>query len=82
VGQSHHLKVATTGLFGHASVELDGEQIQSVLAGISLHLRGGDPNSATLELLVPTVDADGEFEVMLPEATQALLKRLGWTPPT
>jgi hypothetical protein len=77
----HHLKVTATSQAGHGTVELDGTPIQRGLRGIDLRLHAGEVNAATLELVVPTMDVEGEFEVVLPEETQALLKRLGWTPP-
>ncbi|HEY5987611.1 MAG TPA: hypothetical protein VIV12_14740 [Streptosporangiaceae bacterium] len=76
-----HLKVTTTSQGGHATVELDGMRMDGALLALGLRVRAGEPNSATLDLYAPTVEAEGEFEVVLPEQTQALLKRLGWTPP-
>jgi hypothetical protein len=77
----HHLKLATTSQAGHGTVELDGQEIQNGLVGVELHVHVGEMNSAILELKAPTFEADGEFQIMLPEETQAALKRLGWTPP-
>jgi hypothetical protein len=78
----HHLKVTTRNGAGHSTdVELDDQRISSALRGVDLHLKVGELNSATLELFAPAIEFDGEAEVQLPEETQALLKRLGWTPP-
>lgn len=78
----HHLKVSSTTGHGHATkVEMDGQPIEQALRGLDLGLHVGELNIATLELLAPVVEFEGEAEVQLPEATQALLKRLGWTPP-
>jgi hypothetical protein len=77
----HHLKVVTTSQLGTAKVELDGEDMAGAFAALELRLRSGEPNLAVVELAIPMADAEGEFEVVLREETQALLKRLGWTPP-
>ena len=77
----HHLKIATTSPVGRATIELDGEQIQHGVRGVAVRLEVGELNQATLELVAPEVEAEGEFQIMLPEETQDLLKRLGWTPP-
>lgn len=77
----HHLKVTVpNGHGGKGAVELDGEQLKKVV-GIALSMRVGELNTATLELLAPEIEVEGKFQVMLPEETQATLKRLGWTPP-
>lgn len=78
---AHHLKIATTGPVGTATIELDGARIENGLSGITLHMHVGDLNSATLELVAPTFEVDGEFQIHLPQETQDLLKRLGWLPP-
>jgi hypothetical protein len=77
----HHLKVVTTNQVGRATVELNGEHVENGVSGVDLHLHVGEVNMATLELVAPTAEIEGEFEVLLREETQALLKRLGWTPP-
>jgi hypothetical protein len=81
-GARHHLKIASASGHGHAThVELDGEPADRGLRGLDLRLHVDELNSATLELFAPSIEFDGETEVRLPEETQALLKRLGWTPP-
>jgi hypothetical protein len=76
-----HLKMVTKGNFGQATIELDGQEIQRGVCALDLHLVAGEPNRATVELVAPSMEVEGEFEIRLPEETQALLKRLGWTPP-
>jgi hypothetical protein len=78
----HHLKVTTTNGAGPtAVVELDGQRIEGALSGLEMRLNVKDINRAALELAAPVIEFDGKAEVFLPEETQALLKRLGWTPP-
>ncbi len=77
----HHLRIVTTGQVGQATVELDGQDVSNGLSGLDLRLHVGDLSSATLKLVAPMFEVDGEFQIHLPEETQELLKRLGWTPP-
>jgi hypothetical protein len=78
----HHLKIASTTGHGHATtVELDGQPINRGLRGLDLRLNVDAINEATLELFAPVVEFDGEAEIHVPEETQVLLKRLGWTAP-
>jgi hypothetical protein len=78
----HHLKVATKGQLGsHVEIQLNGEDIAGGVRALRIDMEAGDVNAATLELLAPTYEVDGEFQVYLPEETQAALKQLGWTPP-
>jgi hypothetical protein len=82
MSERHHLKVVTTGPLGHqATVEMDGEEIGKGLRKVALAVEAGEVNTATLELSLPTIEADGEFHVHLSEENQVLLKRLGWSPP-
>lgn len=78
----HHLKITTGGRVGQGTVEMDGEEIGPGLLGVDVCLHVRELNTATLELSAPTFEVDGEFQIILPEETQALLKRLGWTPPS
>ena len=79
---AHRLKITSPSGHGHATkVELDGQEIGPGLRGVDLRLHVDEFNSATLELYAPVIELDGEAEIHLPEDTQALLKRLGWTPP-
>ena len=76
-----HLKVVTKSQIGQADVEMDGESQTGTLKAITLRVEAGEVNKATLELRAPTFEVDGEFEVLLSEDDQVLLKHLGWTPP-
>ena len=78
----HQLKITAGQMGGPGTVvELDGQEIQRALVGLDYHLRAGDPTAVTLDVFAPEVVVAGEVEVRLREETQALLKRLGWTPP-
>jgi hypothetical protein len=63
------------------TVELGGHRVEDEISSLDLHARAGEVITATLELFGTPVDLEAEVEVRLPESTQALLKRLGWTPP-
>jgi len=76
----HHLKVTMAGQ-ARGTVELDGQDISNGLRGVDLRMHVDDLNTAILELKAPTFEVEGEFVVVLPEETQAALKRLGWTSP-
>jgi hypothetical protein len=70
-----------SGIAQQGTVELDGESITHGLRGIVLHLNAGDLVTAQLDLLYLDAEFEGHAKVILPEDTQTLLKRLGWTPP-
>ncbi|HEV8653112.1 MAG TPA: hypothetical protein VG276_27900 [Actinomycetes bacterium] len=72
---------APTGFGRPATVELDGEPIGQDLRGVDLRIDADEIVTATLHLLHVASEFNGQAAVTLPEETQALLKRLGWTPP-
>jgi len=75
------LTIRLSGL-GIGTASLDGHSIENAVSGIDFHVQVGEPTTAVLQLVggLP-VDVEAEVEAQLPEETQALLKRLGWTPP-
>jgi hypothetical protein len=79
---AHRLKVTNPGAFGHQTVvELDGLDVSGALRGFDLNVSVSDLNTARLFLSAPAFEVEGEYRVALDEDSQALLKRLGWTPP-
>jgi hypothetical protein len=70
-----------SGIGDHAKVELNGEEIGQDVRGIVLRLQPGYVVTAQLDLIYLGGEFEGQAQVVLPEDTQALLKRLGWTPP-
>jgi hypothetical protein len=70
-----------SGIAQQSTVELDGDDITHGLRSVVLRLNAGDLVTAELELIYLDAEFEGQAKVILPEETQALLKRLGWTPP-
>lgn len=71
-----------SGVAQQGTVELDGESITHGLRGIVLRLNAGDLVTAELDLLYLDAEYEGQAKVVIPEETQLLLKRVGWTPPS
>jgi hypothetical protein len=68
--------------FGVGTASLDDHSLDHAIVGLDLHVRAGEPTTAVLHLAGGfPADVEAEAEVRLPEEIQALLKRLGWTPP-
>lgn len=82
MGDLRQLKIACPSGFGRpATVELDGESIEHGLRGVVLRIDADEVVTAELDLLYLDAEFEGQAKVVLPEETQAVLKRLGWTPP-
>jgi hypothetical protein len=75
-----HLKITSSGSGFGTIVELDGQRTSGIRA-IDLRLDAENVNQATLEVLAPAVEFDGEARVSLSGDQVDLLKKLGWTPP-
>ncbi len=70
-----------SGIAQTSTVDLDGDDITQGLRSVVLRLNAGDLVTAEFELIYLDTEFEGQAKVILPEDTQALLKRLGWTPP-
>ncbi|MFF9271140.1 hypothetical protein [Streptomyces rochei] len=74
------LRIVSTGGPG-AQVEVDGENIASILTGLTLRMGVGDMPTATLDLVVYDLGTEAEVRFEVPDECRDLLVRLGWTPP-
>lgn len=66
---------------GLATIEIDGQDVSDAIRGFTLTSQVGNRHQLTLDLLIDTGEADGEVQAHIPDATAALLRSLGWTPP-
>ncbi|MFM9634759.1 hypothetical protein ACKI10_45340 [Streptomyces galilaeus] len=66
---------------GRAIVEIDGQDVSSVVRGFTLDGKVGNRHELVLDLLVDVGEVSGKAHVHIPPATAALLVDLGWTPP-
>jgi hypothetical protein len=75
-----HLKVTHAGP-GQQRVELDGQDVGSALAGLTLRYDAGSLPVATMNVVIHRGDVDADdVRVGMPDATFKLLVQLGWTP--
>lgn len=75
---SAEISVSSTGT---GSVVVDGVDVSSKTAALELRVRPGHLTELSLDLRPRTVTVAGEVAVVLGDELQALLIKLGWTPP-
>lgn len=74
------VKIHLTAM-GTGTVELDGREIQNVLAGFTLNANAGEATSMLVRLTPVALRYVGTVDVKLPESVRVLLVAAGWTPP-
>lgn len=74
------LRITSDGLGGR--VHLDGRDISNALVAVNLKVGTGELPLAVLDLMIHDLTSEVEATFEVPDATRALLVRLGWTPPT
>lgn len=78
---SHTFRFEGKGATG-GTVVLDGEDVSDGIQGLTLEARVGEVTRVTLDIpVVVTSEVEDNVEVFMPDATRALLIKLGWTPP-
>ncbi|PRX95592.1 hypothetical protein [Allonocardiopsis opalescens] len=81
---AHQIRI--TGLapgYDDARITIDGAEVpRDIISGLALTAEPGDAPRLTLDVLaLDLAEIEGTADVHLPDATQELLVRLGWTPP-
>lgn len=74
------VRVNLTNL-GTGKVELNGKDVSSAVAGLTINANVGDATSVLLRLPAVAVSVDAEARIELPEYVEELLVAAGWTPP-
>lgn len=65
-----------------ATLTVDGHDLSTTAAGLSLTARSGYSPTLRLDLLIEaSVTVDGRIVLDVPHTTRSALVRLGWTPP-
>lgn len=77
------LHISGTGMpGGGTTVQLDGEDIAAALTGLTLRLDTKNRPTAVLDVMLHDLSTHvANPRIVLPAKTEALLMRLGWTPP-
>lgn len=80
--QPRTLRISKPEDRGGFRVEVDGYDVSRALLGMTLEINAGDMPTATLRVVAEEIPTElDEMRAYLPDATKALLVRLGWTPP-
>jgi hypothetical protein len=79
----HSFKVGPGDKPGTTKVELDGEDISHLTAGVTVTYEPASFPRVELDVCVFTATSgEGLAEIRLPKGTRDLLVKFGWTPPT
>lgn len=78
----HSFKIESDGKPSSTRVELNGQDISNLTCGATVKVAIGEIPRIELDLLaVEVTSKTGDAEIYLPQETQDLLVKFGWTPP-
>ncbi|MFJ7269418.1 hypothetical protein ACIQV3_22700 [Streptomyces sp. NPDC099050] len=76
------LRISGSGLPGGTEVQLDGQNIERALAGVTLRVALDEVPTAVLDVVLHDLSTEVENpRLVVPGETHKLLVLMGWTPP-